>query len=188
MEVDMSDGKSHPVIDFTRLKEMIPDEGSLVLVLAKTGDTLVITYAPKHKGKETDANLMPFTFRATPEELNEQFEAYVSDLPALEREYAKRTTSTSTVKASAQKRKETLQKGIEKSDKASPKGTEAPQAKEEKPQAGQGMLDLCSGDPCAGKPPEEEAGKAGTPSEATPAVTASQATQEEPAATAPETA
>lgn len=70
-----TDESRYPMIDFERIKEIIPEGGSLTLVFKKIGEKIIACYDPKHKVKTGEENfLQPITMQGTASELNDGFE------------------------------------------------------------------------------------------------------------------
>ena len=78
------------MINFTKLASVVPNNGTLHLILmkGKDGKTMTIIYAPKFTGKEDDNVLRPLKMKDTPENLTAFFEANITDLSAKQRIYA----------------------------------------------------------------------------------------------------
>jgi PRTRC genetic system protein E len=77
------------MIDFTKLANVVPNNGTLHLILMKSKDgKMTIIYAPKFTGKENDNVLRPLTIKDTPENLTAIFEEHIPDLSAKQRIYA----------------------------------------------------------------------------------------------------
>ena len=108
-----------PIIDFSRLKEIIPQGGALNLIFFVKGDEITVIYAPKHVGKEKDDNLAPMKFEGTADELTAKF-AEIADLAALEKEFVEASNSTPS-SSSVAARKEKLQNAITKAKDAKTK-------------------------------------------------------------------
>ena len=63
-----------PMIDFARLQELIPNNGSLTLVFKRAGEKIAFCYLPKYNVKDSEKEkFSPFTHTALPNELNELF-------------------------------------------------------------------------------------------------------------------
>ncbi len=78
-----------PMIDFTKLFAIIPNNGTLNLVVIKgKEDKITVIYAPKFKGKEDDNVLRPIKMEDTPENLTATFELNITDISAKQRIYA----------------------------------------------------------------------------------------------------
>ena len=61
-----------PMIDFARLQELIPNNGSLTLVFKRAGEKIAFCYLPKYNVKDSEKEkFTPFTHTALPNELNE---------------------------------------------------------------------------------------------------------------------
>ena len=77
------------MINFTKLATVVPNNGTLHLILMKNKDgKMTIIYAPKFTGKENDNVLRPLKIEDTPENLTACFEANITDLSAKQRIYA----------------------------------------------------------------------------------------------------
>jgi len=66
------------LIDFVKMAQIIPEEGSASILIKKTGNEIIATYLP-HYSKESVA-IRPLTVRDTPETLNTDFEDGLNDL------------------------------------------------------------------------------------------------------------
>lgn len=78
-----------PMIDFTKLGAIIPNNGTLNLVVIKgKDDNITVIYAPKFKGKEDDNLLRPIKMEDTAANLTVTFETNIIDLSAKQRIYA----------------------------------------------------------------------------------------------------
>lgn len=70
------------IIDFTKLERLIPSvkdgekekNGSLSLVIKKTGETLSVIFAPKFTGEENNPDFAPVVLTGTAEELSAEFD------------------------------------------------------------------------------------------------------------------
>ena len=77
------------MINFTRLASIVPNNGTLHLILMKAKDgKMTVIYAPKFTGKEDDNVLRPLKMKDTPENLTALFEANITDLSAKQRIYS----------------------------------------------------------------------------------------------------
>lgn len=144
------------MIDFTKIQDIIPKDGSLVLSFTKTEETVSVLYAPKVKGKETSEEFAPMLLKGTAEELNAGFADAVTDvarkLDALAQLQATKTVSKTAAKKSGQITKAITKASSGNTTKALPSTTaKAAPAKPEEPKAPETM-DLFS-PPLAVAPP-----------------------------------
>lgn len=93
-------------INFTIIKEMIPDKGELHLILKKAGGNVIVCYSPKYE--KTEQGIRPLTMQGTPEELTEAFEK-VKELSGKEK--------TLTATEQIEKRKAEVDKAIKEKEK-----------------------------------------------------------------------
>ena len=66
------------LIDFVKMAQIIPEEGSASILIKNVGKEIIVTYLP-HYSKESEA-IRPLTVRDMPETLNAEFENGLSDL------------------------------------------------------------------------------------------------------------
>ena len=78
------------LIDFVKIQELIPKDGTLTLTFKRSGDKLIVCYAPKYNvaGHEHEKRFQPVTLSATPEELNEVWGTGITDVSANEKTLA----------------------------------------------------------------------------------------------------
>ncbi len=96
------------LIDFVKMAQIIPEEGSASILIKNTGKEIIVTYLP-HYSKESEA-IRPLTVRDTPEALNEEFENGLSDLAREQ----KKLVELLKVKINVAAKKAVVTKAIEK--------------------------------------------------------------------------
>lgn len=107
------------MIDFERIKDIVPRDGSLVLIFRQDQKgELEVYVAPKYKGKENEPALAPFRIHGDAATMAAQFEEYVTNVTPLERDVAE-------AKNPVAARKQNLEK------KTGGTATKAPEKKEE---------------------------------------------------------
>jgi PRTRC genetic system protein E len=154
------------MIDFTQLQEIIPKEGTLVLSFTKKDNIILVSFAPKIKGKDNSEEFAPLLLKGTVDELNADFAASVTDI-AKKQELLAQLQATKTVTKAAAKKSGQLDKAIAKASsgtetKALPKATAA-HTKPAKPEPPKGPqpLELFSpgifGSPTENKEPAADA-------------------------------
>ncbi len=167
------------MIDFTKIQDIIPKDGSLVLSFTKTEETVSVLYAPKVKGKETSEEFAPMLLKGTAEELNTGFADAVTDV-AKKLETLAQLQATKTVAKTAAKKSGQITKAITKASagnttKALPSSTAKPTPDKPEPPKAPETMDLFS--PALPAAPPSPAPAAAEP--AAPAATDTTTTEQE---------
>jgi len=115
------------MIDFRQFREIIPEKGSLTLVMTKQNNDVLVTIAPKFKEKTEEQSLAPLPLKGTPEELNDFFGVDIKTLSDLQQKVANLPKPSVTVKARINEKKQELTKKLtsppKPENKAEPKAT-----------------------------------------------------------------
>jgi PRTRC genetic system protein E len=98
------------IIDFEKLENIVPEEGSLTLKFSRKNGELSVLYAPQYKGKEELKELSPLILRGKPGELAEAFAQLVTGVYPFEKMAA-------TAGQKLKERKEALEKTLNKGGK-----------------------------------------------------------------------
>ncbi|OPY67780.1 MAG: hypothetical protein A4E57_02099 [Syntrophorhabdaceae bacterium PtaU1.Bin034] len=157
------------MIDFSKIVELVPDGGRLVLTFtAKAGknqngdDTareVSVVFAQQFKGKENDNDFSPIIITGGVDELSESFETTITDIARDQKKLADlKTTAIGRIDQKKKQLSAAIQKHTKAADKSDlkkdgeQKEEKKPEAKEEKPKPV--MADLFSMSPAKPATPE----------------------------------
>jgi PRTRC genetic system protein E len=79
MEKATTTPKTSRIIDFERIRQLIPEKGSIQFVLKMDSERMRVMFVRKGAAK-SDKNVTTLTLTATPEELNEGFDEKIMEL------------------------------------------------------------------------------------------------------------
>ncbi len=157
------------MIDFSKIVELVPDGGRLILTFTARADKkqngdggtkeISIVFAQQFKGKENDNDFSPIIVTGGVAELTDSFESTIADIARDQKRLAElKTTTTGRV----DQKKKQLSDAIQKHTKAADPKKEGEQkeekkveAKDEKPKPA--MADLFSMSPARPAAPEKAA-------------------------------
>jgi hypothetical protein len=156
------------MIDFSKIVELVPDGGRLILTFTaragkKNGDEgtkeISVVFAQQFKGKENDNDFSPIIITGGVAELSESFESTVADIARDQKKLAElKTTTTGRIDQKKKQLSDAIQKHTKAADKSDPKKEgeqkeeKKPEVKEEKPKPV--MADLFSMAPARPAAPE----------------------------------
>jgi PRTRC genetic system protein E len=104
------------MIDFKQFHGIIPENGSLTMIMTRQNGHVLVTFAPKYKDADKSQELAPIPLQGTPEELTEFFNADIKDLAALYEKVANLPKPAATAKSRLSDKKQELTKKIEKTN------------------------------------------------------------------------
>ena len=122
------------LIDFAKIKGLIPEKGNLKLVFSVSGpDKIMVLIASHHETKGAEKpELRPLLVEGTAEELSREFEGAISDLGSAEKMLVAATTVSRSPKAAVEARKKEISEAVNKT-KPAPAATGAPAKTEAQP-------------------------------------------------------
>ena len=163
------------MIDFSKIVELVPDGGRLILTFTARADEkqngdgtkeMSVVFAQQFKGKENDNDFSPIIITGGVAELSESFESTIADIAHDQKRLAElKTTTTGKVDQKKKQLSDAIQKHAKAADKSDPKKEgeqkeekktegkeEKTEGKEEKPKPV--MTDLFSMSPARPATPE----------------------------------
>ena len=156
------------MIDFSKIVELVPDGGRLILTFTaradkKNGDEgtkeVSVVFAQQFKGKENDNDFSPIIITGGVTELSESFESTIAEIARDQKRLAElKTTTTGRVDQKKKQLSDAIQKHTKAADKfdqkreGDQKEEKKPEAKEEKPKPA--MADLFSMSPARPAAPD----------------------------------
>jgi len=169
------------MIDFSKIVELVPDGGRLILTFTARADMkqngnegakeVSVVFAQQFKGKENDNDFSPIIITGGVAELSESFESTIADIARDQKRLAElKTTTTGRVDQKKKQLSDAIRKHTKAADKSDPKKEgeqkeeKKTEAKEEKPKPV--MTDLFSMSPARPAPSEPAVAVPGTESEA----------------------
>ncbi len=169
------------MIDFSKIVELVPDGGRLILTFTARADKkqngdegvkeVSVVFAQQFKGKENDNDFSPIIITGGVAELSESFESTIADIARDQKRLAElKTTTTGRVDQKKKQLSDAIQKHTKAVDKSDPKKEgehkeeRKIEAKEEKPKPV--MTDLFSMSPA--RPATSEITTAASASESEP--------------------
>lgn len=118
------------MIEFNQVKEIIPEKGSLVMVMSRSNGDILITLAQKF----AEGNgVPPINLKGTPEELNEVFRTDIKEIAELQEKVAKmpKVTAKTTVTVKKKELTKKLSENIKTDEDFRAMGKTPEAAKEE---------------------------------------------------------
>jgi hypothetical protein len=119
------------MIDFSKIVELVPDGGRLILTFTakadkKNGDEgtkeVSVVFAQQFKGKENDNDFSPIIITGGVAELSDSFESTIADIARDQKRLAElKTTTTGRVDQKKKQLSDAIQKHTKAADKSDPK-------------------------------------------------------------------
>ena len=120
------------MIDFSKIVELVPDGGRLILTFTAKADKkqngdegtkeVAVVFAQQFKGKENDNDFSPIIITGGVAELSESFESTIADIARDQKKLAElKTTTTGRVDQKKKQLSDAIQKHTKAADKSDPK-------------------------------------------------------------------